>query len=156
MKTVISDPKTKKAYAKTVDNPAMFIGKKIGQEVELGLLGLDGYKVKITGGSDKQGFPMKNDMEGGLRKKVFIMKDAKHGTKQKVARRGNLVTEEIEQLNLKIIKEGSKKLEEIFAGSAKESTEDLSFKEKAVKESLANVGKIDASAAKDIKGKIKG
>ena len=84
------------------------------------------------------------------------MVSPKKGIRQKIRRRGNLVTDEIAQLNLKVTKEGSKKLEEIFAGNAKETTDDLSFKEKAVKESLANVGKIDASAAKDIKGKIKG
>lgn len=153
MNIVVSDPKTKKAYIKKIENQAMFNGKKIGEEVELGLIGLEGYSALITGGSDKQGFPMKPDLEGSNRKKIYLIKNKKKGLRKKVSKRGNQVSEEITQLNLKITKEGSKKLADLLGG---EKTEDKkSFAEKAVKESLENVGKIDASAAKDIKGKIK-
>lgn len=156
MNIVVSDPKTKKAYLKKIDNPAMFIGKKVGEEIELGLIGLEGYKAKITGGSDKQGFPIKPDLEGGARKKVYIITNKKKGIRKKVTKRGNMISEEIAQVNIKIIKEGSKKLEELLGGEKTEEKEGKkSFAEKAVEKSLANVGKIDASAAKNIKGKIK-
>jgi len=43
------------------------IGLKIGDEIEASIVGLNGYKLKITGGSDKNGFPMKRDVEGPRR-----------------------------------------------------------------------------------------
>ena len=89
MNIVVSDPKTKKAYIKKIENAGMFIGKKIGEEVELGTLGLEGYKAKITGGSDKQGFPMKPDLEGSNRKTVYLIENAKKGIRKKVSKRGN-------------------------------------------------------------------
>jgi small subunit ribosomal protein S6e len=120
MKLVVSDPKSRQAYTKTVENAQMFFGKKVGQEVELGIIGLEGYSAKITGGSDKQGFPIKPDLEGGARKKVLVTLDAKKGQKKKISRRGNLVTDEIAQLNLKIVKYGPKPIEEILGGANKE------------------------------------
>src|SRR3989344_1110072 len=98
MNIVISDPKTRKAYAMKADNAAIFMGKRVGEEVELGLLGLDGYKALITGGSDKQGFPMRNDMRSTTRRDIVITTDAKKGTKMKVTRRGNTVSDEIAQI----------------------------------------------------------
>lgn len=120
MKLVVSDPKTRQAYTKTVENAQMFFGKKVGQEVELGLIGLEGYSAQITGGSDKQGFPIKPDMEGGARKKVLVTINAKKGKKEKISRRGNMVNDEISQLNLKVVKYGTKPIEEVLGGANKE------------------------------------
>ena len=78
MNIVVSDPKTRKAYSKKIDNPVIFIGKKIGEEVELGLAGLEGYTALITGGSDKQGFPMRRDLTGGNRKEIYVVVDQDH------------------------------------------------------------------------------
>ena len=59
MNIVISDPKTKKAYSKKIEDPKPFLNKKIGETINLTIIGLDGFEGKITGGSDKEGFPMK-------------------------------------------------------------------------------------------------
>jgi len=47
-----------------------FLGKKIGDSVEGMFVGegessLNGYKLQITGGSDKTGRPMRSELEGG-------------------------------------------------------------------------------------------
>jgi len=63
MNIVISDPKTGKAYSKKTEEP-VFLNKKINESVDLGTIGLVGFKGKITGGSDKQGFPMRATIEG--------------------------------------------------------------------------------------------
>ena len=39
-------------------------GLVIGEEFDGGIVGLDGYTLKITGGSDKNGFTMKKDVSG--------------------------------------------------------------------------------------------
>ena len=150
MNIVVSDPKTRKAYSKKVDNAAMFNGKKVGEQIELGIVGLDGYVAKITGGSDKQGFPMKSDLAGPGRREVYITTNVKHGERIKVARRGNTITDEIAQLNVKVVKEGQKSLEELL-GKQEKKEEEVSIKDKMVKESLENVGKVSAEEAKEIK-----
>ena len=150
MNIVVSDPKTRKAYSKKIDNPAIFIGKKVGESVELGLIGLDGYTAKITGGSDKEGFPMKPDMAGSNRREIYVVVDAKKGVRGKIRRRGNSVTNEIAQLNLKVTRDGAKPLVEILSTGEKKD-EKISLKDKMVKESLENVGKISAEEAKLIK-----
>ncbi len=150
MNIVVSDPKTRKAYSKKIDNAAVFLGKKIGESVELGLIGLDGYTAQITGGSDKEGFPMKPDMAGSNRREIYAVTNAKKGIRQKIRRRGNVVTNEISQLNLKVTKDGAKALSEIL-GSTEKKDEKLSVKDRMVKESLENVGKISAEEAKLIK-----
>ena len=151
---VVSDPKSKKAYAKKVDNASFLMGKKVGDEIELGIIGLDGYKAKITGGSDKQGFPMKGDVEGGARRRVYVFTDKKAGQRTKVSRRGKLISDETTQINLKITKDGKTALEEIFTGAGKiKKLTDAEIKEQMIQNSLVSAG--SAEEAKNIKGKVK-
>ncbi len=49
------------------------IGLIIGEEFDASLVGLAGYKLKITGGSDKNGFPMKKDVDGQRRIKSLLV-----------------------------------------------------------------------------------
>src|SRR3989338_8098348 len=144
MNVVVSDPKTRMAYSRKIDNPAIFIGKKIGEQVELGAIGLEGYSAEITGGSDKQGFPMKKDLAGQNRKIVWVTVNAKQGQQEKAARRGNTVSDEVAQLNLKLVNYGQKPVAELLGSEKKEKEEKISIKEQAVKESLENVGKISS------------
>jgi len=90
---------------------------------------LEGYEFEITGASDKSGFPVMENVEGIGLKKVLLgygkgmhikpKGDKKKGTKPKGLRlrktvRGKIISSAISQINLKVVKEGSKKLEEIF------------------------------------------
>ncbi len=94
-------------------------GKKIGESISADFLGLDGYELQITGGSDKDGFPMRKDIESFARKKIVVAEgvgfhpDAKGMRKRKIIR-GNSVSEEIIQINCKVAKSGPKPLEEIL------------------------------------------
>ncbi|NIM47533.1 MAG: 30S ribosomal protein S6e, partial [Candidatus Aenigmarchaeota archaeon] len=60
-KIVISEPKSRKAWQIEKDAPS-FIGKKIGDKFDGSLIGLSGFTLQITGGSDKDGFPMRPDL----------------------------------------------------------------------------------------------
>jgi len=94
-KLVISDPETRKAYQLEVDqNKASFlIGKKIGEEVDLSPIGLTGYVVKITGGTDKDGFPMHPNIEGTVKKKVLLSEPPGFHPLRKVRGRKRLLEE---------------------------------------------------------------
>lgn len=118
MNIVLSDPKTRKAYSKKLEETP-FIGKKIGDEVSLNEVGLDGYKGIITGGSDKTGTPMRSNFPGTGRKKLLIypgvgFKKGRHGERRKKPLRGNTIAGDIHQVNVKVIQEGQKKIEELF------------------------------------------
>ena len=129
-KIVISDPETRKAYQLEVDqNKALFfIGKKIGDEVDLSPIGLIGYAVKITGGTDKDGFPMHPNVEGTLRKKILLSSPPcyhpeRKGQRKKKTIRGNTISPDIVQINCKVVKKGEKPLEEILPKKEKKEEE---------------------------------
>ncbi len=149
----IGDPKNGKAYPSKTESTEVFMGKRIGEEVDLTAIGLEGYTAKITGGSDKQGFPMKADLRGTSRKRIIITKDKKKGKKLKVTRRGNIVAEDIAQLNLVITKYGKNPLDTTIDTPVKE--EKKSAKEEMVSQSLDAVNKISAEEAKAMQETMK-
>ena len=120
MKFVVST-KSGKAYSATSDQET-FIGKKIGDIVKLDGLGLTGFEAKITGGSDKDGFPMYPTLSGAGRK-IFTanslgFKATRKGEKR-VSVRGNTIGTETTQINLVITKEGSADINAILGKRSK-------------------------------------
>ena len=138
-KVVISDPKTARAYQIEIsgDNSKVFLGKKIGDEIVGDTIGFPGYVFKITGGTDKDGFPMNPTVEGAVKKRVLLspgsvgyrkrrrrkkvkghrkrwVKTKLNKTRLRKTVRGNTIDETIVQINMKIIKWGKKSIEEIL------------------------------------------
>jgi small subunit ribosomal protein S6e len=104
-KVVVSDAKTGKSEVlEAKDSTAqLFLGRRIGDTVDLNAVG-QAYKVKITGGSDKAGFPMRADILGGGKRYVLLtegvgFRNSVEGEKRRKLVRGGLVTEEVYQLN---------------------------------------------------------
>lgn len=126
MKLVISIPRTGRAYQVTLDEKKcrVLIGKKIGDIVPGDPLGFPGYEFEIRGGTDKDGFPMRPDIHGGVRKRVLLsgppgFHPKRKGERRKKMVRGNTITEDIVQVNVKVVKEGPKPIEEILGISEK-------------------------------------
>ncbi len=100
-------------------------GKEISENLE-------GYEFQITGASDKSGFPALKEVEGFQKRKVLLgygkgmkKRPKREGKKKQTTPtpgglrlrktiRGRIISPEIVQINLKVIKEGNKKLSEIF------------------------------------------
>ncbi len=104
-KVVVSDPKEKKSQVVELKDAqaTIFVGRKIGEVVDLSTVGQN-YKVKITGGSDRAGFPMRADISGGGKNYVLLTRGVgfrvtEEGEKKRKLVRGNTITEEIYQLN---------------------------------------------------------
>ena len=104
-KIVISDPKTGKSEALEVKEAAAqaLLGRKIGEVVDGSVIGYSG-RVKITGGSDRAGFPMRGDVLGGGKNYVLLtrgigFRSKVEGLKKRKLARGNTVSEEIFQIN---------------------------------------------------------
>lgn len=117
-KFVISDPRARKAWQ--IEKDASFLyGKKIGDKFEGSLIGLAGYVLEITGGTDKDGFPMRADLEGTIRKKLLLSggpgyRQRRKGVRRRKMVRGNTIAEDIAQINCKVIAYGDKPLEELL------------------------------------------
>jgi len=117
LKLVINDQKTGKSYTKTIpQNP--LISKKIGDQVDGSILGLKDFKLQITGGSDKSGFPMIKNINTSSRKRVFSAKATgfkikRKGQKYRKTVFGNTINEDISQVNIKVLNHGKEKLEEL-------------------------------------------
>lgn len=139
-KLVINDPKTAKSYQKIVtgNEADVFRGLKIKSKVNGEQIGLKDYQLEITGGSDNAGFPMRFDIEGILRRRPLInkgpgVKGLKKGEKIRKTVSGNTISHITSQINLKVLKHGSKSLDEIF-GKVQDKKEE-SAPQEAKKES---------------------
>jgi small subunit ribosomal protein S6e len=124
-KVIVSDPET--GTSKVVEleeaRAASFIGRKIGETVEGATVDLPAHKLRIMGGSDKDGVPMRPNVHGGVRRNVILsggagFKPNDKGQRKRKMVRGDVVTDEIVQINTKIT-EKPKKPAETKAESAK-------------------------------------
>jgi small subunit ribosomal protein S6e len=111
-KLVISDTKGKSISQELKDKSAQpLLGSKIGDIIDSSVVGISAGKIRITGGSDKSGTPMRQDVHGGVKKYILLsrgvgMQDIKEGNRLRKLVRGNMITEEIYQLNCLLV-EGS-------------------------------------------------
>ena len=160
-KLCISEPSTGRTFQKEVkDNLARpFIGLNIGETIKGDNFEMSGYEFLITGGSDYCGFPMRKGILG-LRKSLTIYGgvgfrgDAK-GIKKRKTVCGHKIHEKISQINLKVIKQGSKNLTEIFGVPEAQETQSVSgpkksegFFREAKKEKKAEAPKEEAKEQK--------
>ncbi|MHA1819563.1 MAG: 30S ribosomal protein S6e [Promethearchaeota archaeon] len=91
------------------------IGKKIGEVINGGLIGLPGYELEITGGSDNSGIPMRFDVHGPVKKRILLSGGVgyhpkRKGMKKRKIIRGNEITDDMKQINMVVVKMGKTKL----------------------------------------------
>ena len=113
-KLVLSDSKTGKSEVHELKdmNAQLLVGRKIGEIVDCAIIGLSG-KMVISGGTDRAGFPMRGDVQGGGKNYVLLtrgvgLKTEVEGAKRRKLVRGNTLTEEIYQVNARRTEEAPK------------------------------------------------
>ena len=118
---VVSDSKTAQAYQVTVTGAAAnkIIGKNIGEIISGDLAGLSGYTLKLTGGTDRDGFPIRPDLPGPARRKILVaggvgFHPTQDGERRRKSMRGHEISSEVTQINTVIVEYGQKPLAEIF------------------------------------------
>ena len=105
-KLIISDRKGKTIAQELKDRAAQqLLGTKVGSIIDSSIVGVAGGKLKITGGSDKAGTPMRADVHGGVKKYVLLSTGVGNRSEARIRKlvRGNMVTEEIYQVNSMLI-----------------------------------------------------
>ena len=114
-KLTISDVKGKSITKEVKDTEANpLLGLRVGSETDAAIVGLSG-KMKITGGSDKSGVPMRSDFHSPGRKYILLSKgvglqDTEKGLRKRKLIRGNTISDEIFQINCRL--DGEIKTEE--------------------------------------------
>ena len=121
-KVVISEGENSHQVEVEAAESKKLIGLKIGDEFDASLIGLTGYQVKITGGSDKNGFAMKKDVDGQRRMKSLLskgtgFKPGRAGERKRKTVRGNTISDEIVQINTIVTKKGEKAIDELLESS---------------------------------------
>jgi len=116
------------SYQVEVDDTKALNGLVIGDEFDGSIVGLDGYTLKITGGSDKNGFTMKKDVPGTRRIKSLLTGGIGYhpkadGVKRRKTVRGNTIADDIVQINSVVVNEGSKPIAEILGAGEEEEEE---------------------------------
>ncbi|MCI4331190.1 MAG: 30S ribosomal protein S6e [Thermoplasmata archaeon] len=113
-----------KSVARTVADPqsAGFLGKRIGESVGGELLGLTGYTLKITGGTDKSGFALRPEVPGARQVRIFVGEGfgfhaPRHGQRKRRTFRGGAISEDTVQINLVVEQKGPKPLAELLAAA---------------------------------------
>ena len=126
-RVVVSDPQSGKAYQVELKDPgaSKLLGKKIGDKIEGDVLGMPGYSIQVTGGSDREGVPMRPDLPGTKRRKVLLSKGVGYhpsaeGKKKRMSIHGRDISSDVGQINVKVVESGSKSIEELLGKAPKE------------------------------------
>jgi small subunit ribosomal protein S6e len=133
-KLIVSDPEegTSQVVELEEARTAPLIGRKIRDILDGSIVNMPGKKVQITGGSDKDGFPMRPSVHGGVRRRIVLsggvgFNPSNEGMRKRKTVRGNVITDDIVQINLNIVEKASPKDEK----KKKEKKKKLLKKEEA-------------------------
>jgi small subunit ribosomal protein S6e len=117
-KVIVSDPEagTSKVVELEEARAVPFIGRKIGEVVDGAVVDLPAHKLQITGGSDRDGVPMRPNVHGGVRRNVVLsggvgFNPQDKGQRKRKTVRGDVITDEIVQINTKIVEKPKKPAE---------------------------------------------
>jgi len=108
-KVIVSDPQDGTSRVVEVEEARAtpFLGRRMGETIDGIVVDMPAHKIQILGGSDKDGVPMRGNVHGGIRRQVVLSEGAGFKSKRKGGRkrkmvRGNIITDEIVQINAKI------------------------------------------------------
>ncbi|WP_254861915.1 30S ribosomal protein S6e [Halovivax gelatinilyticus] len=112
---VLGDPESGQAYQLEAEgqDANRFMGKSIGDDVDGSALGLDGYTLEITGGSDETGRPMHAGVAGSNLKEVLMREtetgynQQRDGERRRITVRGREVADDVSQINVTVAEAGS-------------------------------------------------
>ncbi len=106
---IVSDPNGTSQRVEIEDAQLRpLVGTRIGQTIDGSLAGMQGYKLKFTGGTDKDGVPMRPDVHGSARARIVLSggvgyKPTDKGMQKRKVVRGNTISAETAFLNFSIV-----------------------------------------------------
>ncbi|MFB6281238.1 MAG: 30S ribosomal protein S6e [Haloferacaceae archaeon] len=107
---VISDPETGATYQREVDgqDANRFLGRELGDEVDGAAVGLDGFTLELTGGSDDTGRPMRADVPGSDLRELLLTggvgyEPQRDGERRRITVRGREIGDRTAQINATVV-----------------------------------------------------
>jgi small subunit ribosomal protein S6e len=127
---VVADPDDGTTHQFEIDgqDANRFQGREIGETVDGGAVGLDGYELEVTGGSDTAGRPMRGDVPGVELKQLLLTGGVGYepqvdGERRRVTVRGREISDETRQINAKIVGRGDTSIDELLGEGDDEDDE---------------------------------
>lgn len=125
---VVGDPDSGMTYQLEAEeqDANRFIGKSIGEEVDGNAVGLDGYTLEITGGSDEAGRPLNENAEGSNLTEMLMSgrqtgyHPRRDGERRRITVRGSEISDEVAQVNASIVDRGSTDVDELLGDDGDE------------------------------------
>ena len=109
-KVVIADPETGETFQREVDgqDANRFLGRELGDEIDGDAVGLSGYTIELTGGSDETGRPMRADVSGTRLKELLLeggvgFKPSRDGERKRITVRGREIDDDVAQINASVV-----------------------------------------------------
>ncbi len=113
---IVSDPATGTSQRVEIEDAQLrpLVGTRIGMTIDGAIAGMQGYKLKLTGGTDKDGIPMRPDVHGSAKARIVLSggvgyKPKDKGMQQRKIVRGNTVSQETTFLNFSIVEAPKRK-----------------------------------------------
>lgn len=107
---IVSDPATGTSQRVEIEDAQLrpLVGTRIGMTIDGAIAGMQGYKLKLTGGTDKDGIPMRPDVHGSAKARIVLSggvgyKPKDKGMQKRKVVRGNRVSQETTYLNFSIV-----------------------------------------------------
>jgi small subunit ribosomal protein S6e len=107
---IISDPETGKSERIELEEARMssLTGHKIGDIIDGATVNMEGRKLEFTGGTDKDGIPMRPDVHGMAKVDILLRGNVGYKPKNKGERkrklvRGNTISRDTTYLNFVIV-----------------------------------------------------
>jgi small subunit ribosomal protein S6e len=121
----VSDPETGTTHQREIDgqDANRFLGREIGDEVGGDAVGLPGYALAVTGGSDDAGRPMHGDVDGSSLSEILTdgetgFNPTRDGERRRVTVRGREVGDATRQINARIAERGDEPVEDLLGADA--------------------------------------
>ncbi len=119
---VVGDPDSGASYQLEADgqDANRFLGKSIGDEVDGSAVGLGGYTLEITGGSDDAGRPLNETVAGPDLDEVLMKerqtgyKPERDGERRRITVRGRELSDAVAQVNTTVVEAGGTSIEELL------------------------------------------
>jgi small subunit ribosomal protein S6e len=119
----VADPEGGTTYRVEVDgqDANRFAGRELGETVDGGAVGLPGYTLELTGGSDDAGRPLRADVLGSELTEMLTdggvgFNPERDGERKRITVRGREVGEATSQINTRIAERGDGDVPELLGG----------------------------------------
>lgn len=127
---VVADPDSGATYQTEVSgqDANRFLGRDLGDEVDGGAVGLDGFTLELTGGSDAAGRPMRADVSGPSLTEILSTggvghKPTRDGERKRITVRGREVDDDVAQINVSVV-DGDGDVTEVLGDGADDAADE--------------------------------